>query len=261
MSIQKTIINRFRTTVDKNQLTRESLGKVLNCSASNASKKYSGDIKITFEDLDNLSNKLNISPAYLLGLSDEPDNDDEFIREICLYTGLEQKNIFSLNLAQSLCESSKSGLKFINEVMDSLVFDIGKNTLTIDKIIENKMNYLADNIDELKKIYMDLHFQHPENSEDALNIYTKFINDFEKVVAPIYKLDEQLNLNLFYIKQNFNRIVDEYYTYHYDVNGTIYGEIDKCYKSVCEDFKREKNRLLIEAKRNEVERDNEQKRI
>ena len=81
MNVPEKVFNNFRQAYFHSGLTLEEFGEVLECSHSNASKKVNGKISITIMDLLNLIDKLNISPLFALGYSDN-ETKESFIMKL-----------------------------------------------------------------------------------------------------------------------------------------------------------------------------------
>lgn len=251
MKSQNIVIDRFKEAIDRSLMSREKIGKILGCSASSVTKKYNGDRKILVEDIINLSKYLDISPMFLLGFTKERSNDG-FVQEICSYTGLTSENVLSLKLGNEFSDYSKRGITFLNLALDSIVFDVGKSILDIDKIISNKTEYLASNIKLLKTIYADMHCSIPSDEDEAMKIINRNYNEASKIIKQIDNYDNELSICENKIIEQFMNLLSYMYS---DVEGDDIGymSLDNTYKALIRDIRKEKINLMMKARLNNDE--------
>lgn len=93
------------------KLSEATLSDIIN----NVDKGYS--YKIFVE----ISKQLGVSTDYLFGLSDVATNDKD-IKDVCEYTGLNERSVTLLHQIKSVTKHNKKISEFVNSVIESLSF-------------------------------------------------------------------------------------------------------------------------------------------
>ena len=196
---KKLIGTRINSALALRNIKQKELAKHLEVSDNTVSYFVGGSRAPNMEQLIKISNYLNVSTDYLLGLTDVASTDTK-IKDICEHTGLSEEAVHILNIStysrKNGCKTSTEYLKFLNaflisnsrwECATSFLLESYKNALTeqtvclkrfTEEYINNTNLSIIDIInkraDEVKQVEKETKFFKYE----AIDAFEDFIENY-----------------------------------------------------------------------------------
>lgn len=202
-------LEHLKKLIDKD--TRENIAKAFGCDTSLITKHYTGKRDVTAEYIVKYAKYFNVSADYLLGLTTVKSTDIG-IKNICEYTGLDEKSVQKLHLiSKPLREKAEDYYPFNDFITEDMFYGRIEYTKERLSVIDFFLcsEYFSKVINEILEYTQNM----KERTEAIKNAFKESENlDVIKIIACFSDLPAHINLRLSYFeaKEHLNKIIDDY---------------------------------------------------
>lgn len=201
----KTFQTRFEDLMIESGKTLREIANDTGISRA-ALNNYANDkAEIGINNVVKLAKYFNVSADYLLGLSDAKTNDKE-LQAICDYTGLSENNVIALHNVQDM--------DFINFMTSKLIEKLCNYVVSYNRHINESNEAMEETIDLINSLF--LQSQDVRLKENHYKGWYSHISGLlgrmeMSDVPHVQHLSEYIELDIYRLLMETNRIIDEYF--------------------------------------------------